>query len=130
MPPGKNTPSRLLLQFFAASALCAYVGWWIYWLVQGRLPSAPLKALTGLPAPSTGCTRSLRCFLQGQPWEALRWNAFSVPLTAMLALSVGWLAVCLLLRRKLLLPSCFLHIWSALLVLAWASKFCIGPSYW
>jgi hypothetical protein len=61
---------------------------------------------------------------------ALQWNVFSVPIAALFALSLGWLMVRLLRRRPLLLPSCFLYIWAAILLLAWAAKLLGDPLYW
>jgi len=121
---------RQLLSMVAVMGFIAYCAWWAYWLLQGRLPSAPLRALTGLPAPTTGCTRSLRCLFQGDVATALQWNVFSVPIAALFALSLGWLMVRLLRRRPLLLPSCFLYIWAAILLLAWAAKLLGNPLYW
>jgi len=119
-----------LLGMVAVLGFVAYCAWWAYWLLQGRLPSAPFKAITGLPAPTTGCTRSLRCLLQGDVATALQWNAFALPITALFALSIGWLMVRLLQRRPLLLPSCFLHLWAIVLLLAWATKLLGHPQYW
>lgn len=94
------------------------------------MPPAPFKAVTGLPAPTTGCTRSLSCILHGDVGAALRWNLFAVPIAALFALSLGWLAVRLLRGRPLLLPSFFLYIWSAILLLAWVTKLLGSPLYW
>lgn len=121
---------RRLLTTVALLGLAAYCAWWTYWLGQGRLPPAPFKAITGLPAPTTGCTRSLSCLLHGDVDAALRWNLFAVPIAALFALSLGWLAVRLPRGRPLLLPSFFLYIWSAILLLAWVTKLLGSPLYW
>lgn len=121
---------RRLLTAVALLGLAAYCAWWTYWLVQGRLPPAPLKAVTGLPAPTTGCTRSLTCLLHGDVGAALRWNLFAVPIAALFALSLGWLAVRSLRRRPLLLPTSFLYVWAVLLLVAWGTKLLGDPRYW
>jgi hypothetical protein len=108
----------------------AYCGWWTYWLCQGRLPMAPLKALTGLPAPTTGCTRSLLALWEGDVVTSLYYNAFAVPLMALFLASLGWLVVQGVRRRPLLIPQPFLYLWIGVLAVAWVTKLLSDPRYW
>jgi hypothetical protein len=112
------------------AGLVSYGTWWLYFLAQGRFPPAPLRAITGLPAPSTGCTRSLEALLQGHLLDSFRWNPFSVPILLLLIVSVSWIGVQALRGRTLRLPNGFLGLWAALLLSAWIAKFILGPQYW
>ena len=125
-----STSLHRALCLLATSGFGAYVGWWCFWLFHGRLPPAPLKALTGLPAATTGCTRSLLSLMRGDVRAAILWNPFSILIVAMFLISIGWLAVRLMMRRKLLLPSWCLYAWMILLSLAWAAKLLGDPRYW
>jgi hypothetical protein len=127
---GMKPALHRLLGLFATCALVAYCAWWALWLCQGKLAPAPFKAITGLPAPTTGYTRSLLCLIHGDLRSALLWNPFSILITALLLTSIGWLAVQLLRRQKLLLPTCFLYAWLAVLALAWAAKLLGDPKCW
>lgn len=121
---------RRALNIFGLSALVGYCAWWSYWLTKGQFPAAPIRVLSGLPAPSTGCVRSLDSLLHGDFQLSFYWNPFSLPITGLFALSVGWLAVRGIRGKELLLPSCFLPAWVVLLLLAWIAKFMVGPSFW
>src|SRR5262245_51419938 len=112
---------RGVLSVVVIVALVAYCAWWGYWLARGMLPMAPIKALVGLPAPSTGCMRSLDSLARGQIVDSLLWNPFCLPLTALFVLSIVWVAVRLLQRERLVLPSCFLPLWVTVLALAWVA---------
>ena len=119
-----------LLRLVASLGFGAYCAWWAFWLFHGRLPPAPFKALTRLPAPTTGYTRSLLCLMRGEVSTAFLWNPFSILITTLFLTSIGWLAVRSLMRRKILLPSCFLYAWMVVLGLAWAAKLLGNPEYW
>lgn len=119
-----------LLQLLASLGFVAYCAWWAFWLSHGRLPPAPIKAISGLPAPTTGYTRSLLCLMRGDVSTAFLWNPFSIPITALFLASIGWLAVRLLMRREILLPLCFLYAWIAILALAWGAKLLGNPHHW
>lgn len=118
------------LRLLAVLGFGAYCAWWAFWLLQGRLPSAPFKAITGLPAPTTGCTRSLSCLMRGDVSTAFLWNPFSVLITMLFLASIGWLAGRWLTQGRLLLPSWFLYAWIIVLGLAWATKLLGNPRYW
>jgi hypothetical protein len=119
-----------LLEGVAATGFVAYCGWWTYWLLQGQLPAAPLKALTGLPAPTTGFTRGLAALWAGDVATSLHYNALAVPILALFLASLGWLAVRGLQRRPLLVPRTFLYLWVAVLAAAWMTKLFGDPRYW
>jgi TctA family transporter len=122
--------SRGILSIVLLAGLAAYVGWWGYWLARGQLPPAPIKAMLGLPAPSTGCTRSLMALARGDWRESLRWNPFAVPMLLMLVGSLAWVIVRALRRRRVVLPERLATAWLILLPVAWAVKLFGDPAYW
>ncbi|MGL5882591.1 DUF2752 domain-containing protein [Synechococcus elongatus] len=85
-----------------------------------RLPTrwtCPLLALTGLPCPTCGLTRSLAATWRGDWVKAVQFHVFGPPLfTIGLAIGLVWLAE--LWRQRSLLPwrSLVRHSWLPLLV--------------
>ena len=122
--------ARRLRDATVLAALIAYCAWWIFWLVRGQFPPAPLHALTGLPAPSSGCIRALQALLHGDIIASFLWNPFAVPITLLLAINFLWLMMLLIRRRPLRLPTTIFSIWAIMLVAAWIAKFVLGSQYW
>jgi hypothetical protein len=112
------------------SVFIVYCLWNTFWLAQGRIPPALFKAATGLPAATTGGTRSVIHFWDGNWREALAANAMTVPIVALLALTLGWLATQMLRRRRLVLPGWFFWAWAVVIALAWILKFTGDRAYW
>ena len=121
---------RLLLRTTAAALAVVYVGWNAYWLAQAQIPPSLFKSLTGLPAPTTGGTRSLRQLLAGHWLESLRYNAMTVPICGLLVLTGGWLAGRGLRRRPPVLPNWIAWSWLLVLATAWLLKLTGDPRYW
>jgi hypothetical protein len=110
------------LRFMAAGTLAVYVVWQILWLSHGRVPPALFLAATGLPAPTTGGTRSLLCLLRGDGWGSLHHNAMTVPIVLLTVVSLGSVVSQLLRRRRVCLPRSVGITWFAVLALAWLIK--------
>jgi uncharacterized protein DUF2752 len=71
------------------------------------LPVCPFRALTGLPCPTCGVTRSLLALAAGHPETALTYSPLAVA-TILLALAAGvWGLGRLLCPRRSLLPRTF-----------------------
>ncbi len=68
-----------LLCILAVALFIVWCGWNLFWLSRGQPPSALFRALTGLPAPTTGGTRAGKALLAGDWRESLRWNPLAVP---------------------------------------------------
>ena len=127
------TPQRVLnsaLRVVAPLMFGVYVAWNIYHLTGGRLPPSLMKGIFGLPAPTTGGTRSIRCLLRGDFAESLHWNAMALPILAVFFVSVGILLLQLLRRRPLRLPSFMNWSWFIVLVTAWVLKLTGSPAWW
>ncbi len=118
------------MNIFALGLLTLYCAWWCFWLIRVSLPPAPLLVLTGIPAPTTGCTRSLLCLMRGDILSSLAYNAFAVPIALLFLLSLIWLGVKALRKKPLMLPACLLHLWLLLLGSAWLAKLLGDPAYW
>lgn len=109
--------------------LITYLGWNIAWLSQGSLAPSLFKALFGLPAPTTGLTRSLFEMAAGNVHQALLWNPFTVPICALFAVTIA-LAVSVTRGTRPTLPPAILILWVVTLGCAWAAKFALGPRFW
>jgi len=121
---------RHLLNAFGLSALGAYCLWWACWLLKGSLAPAPILWITGLPAPTTGLTRSLMALLRGDWSASLRCNCLGLPIAALFAASIAILLLKLIRRQRLLLPACFAYLWAGVLSIAWLAKLLGDPAYW
>ena len=107
-----------------------YCLWNVYWLSQWRLPPSLFQSTTGLPCPTTGCTRGLQCLLHGD-WEgSLHWNAMTVPIVVLFAATIGCVVHRLIVRQRVQISRHFLYAWGAILAAAWVGKLMGSPSYW
>lgn len=118
------------LRCVALAFFLVYVIWNGWWLAQRQFAPSLLVALTGLPAPSTGMTRSVRALLAGEWGQGLLWNPFTLPLLGLFVLSLAWLALQACRRQRLALPRGLAWGWWATLLAAWATKLLLGPQYW
>jgi hypothetical protein len=126
----QTTLCRSVLRATAIAFFAVYVAWNVYWLSHATVPPSLLKALTGLPAPTTGGTRSVRHILAGNWGESLRYNAMTLPIGLLLVTSLACLGWQGLRGRRLSLPTWMVWSWAAVLSIAWALKLCSDPRYW
>ncbi len=115
---------------WARVSFAAYLAWNILWLASGRIPPSVLRALLGIPCPTTGCTRSLLSLLHGDISASLLWNPFTIPFLILLTLSLQMLSLVALRKKELVLPKWMATAWFAVLLVAWLSKFLLGRAYW
>jgi hypothetical protein len=99
-----------------------YGVWQVVWLGQGRLPPALFLAITGLPAPTTGGTRSVLCLLRGDWRGSLHYNAMAIPITLLALGSAAWAVGQAFRRRRVRLPRGAGIAWVIVLGLAWSIK--------
>jgi hypothetical protein len=112
------------------SGLAIYISWNAYWLCNGRLAPSLLRSLAGIPAPTTGGTRAIRCLLCGDWRESLRYNALAVPIAILLLATVAALVLRFVRHKPLLLPNSWFALWAIVLIFAWICKLCGDPLYW
>lgn len=114
----------------ALAAFAFYLLWNAAWIALGRIPPSILRALTGLPCPTTGGLRSLGALLRGEWLQAPLWNPFTLIYIALFGYSTAVLAGQMLRRQRLVLRPVAGWLWGAALALGWAAKFVLGPKYW
>lgn len=107
-----------------------WIVWNIHWLRNGQMAPSVLIHYFGIPAPSTGMTRSLLALVDGDLKASLCWNICTVPLFLLYAGSMAWLTLCLLKRKKVELPTWLGFSWLGVLVIAQISKWILGPEWW
>lgn len=110
------------LRCLAVAMILVYCVWQVYWLGMGQLPPALFLAFTGLPAPTTGGTRSVGCLLRGDWQGSLHHNAMTIPVTLMAIGCAVWVTVLVSRRRQIRLPRGMGLAWVVLLALAWSIK--------
>jgi hypothetical protein len=99
-----------------------YGGWQVYWLGHGQLPPALLLAVTGLPAPTTGGTRSVLCLMRAD-WEgSLHHNAMAIPIILLALGNAAWVVGQAYRGRRLCLPRGTGIAWVVVLTVAWLIK--------
>jgi hypothetical protein len=135
--PGQNSAVKglqwlwlTLLRAIFIFMLTIYVGWNLYWLGQLQIAPSLFQTLTGLPCPTTGCTRSFFAFCRGEILESLRFNALMVPICLLAAVSALILTLQVATRERLRLPNWLVALWGTILPLAWLLKLAGDPRYW
>ena len=116
--------------FWARASFSAYLAWNIIWLASGKIPPSALRALLGIPCPTTGCTRSLVSLFHGNLRASVLWNPFTIPILVLLGASLQILFLAALRRKELVLPKWVGVSWWSILLMAWISKFLLGRAYW
>lgn len=111
-----------ILRSIAFAILIVYLGWQVYWLAQGTIPQSLLLALTGIPAPTTGGTRSLRALLDGDWRLSLYHNAMTLPIMTVTLYSLILIVAQAGRGIKPNLPRRIVIAWVVILSLAWIIK--------
>jgi hypothetical protein len=119
-----------LLRAAAVACFVVYAIWNAFWIWHAAIPPSLFLALTGLPAPTTGGTRSVRHLLAANWAESLRSNAMTVPIISLLAACLICLAWQGVRGRRLSLPRWMGWSWGIVLTLAWILKLCGDTQYW
>jgi len=107
-----------------------YLLWNAAWIAKGQIPPSILKALTGLPCPTSGGCRSLLALCRGEFYLSFCFNPL---LLVYLSLFIYSLTVLLRQRiggRRLVLSPWLAWAWCAALLVGWAAKFALGNKYW
>ena len=126
-------PLRLpfaIMRIAAVSLFGLYLFWNVLWWIHGQLAPSMLLAFTGLPAPTTGVTRSLQHLWAGDVWTSLHYNPMSVPILLLIATTIAIIARRGLHKQRLVLPPAVALAWACVLGIGWIAKFILGPAYW
>lgn len=116
--------------FLGTIAFGLYLAWNIRWLAAGMIPPSILLGVFGIPAPTTGMTRSTMAFLEGKWSTAFLWNPFTLPFYAVLlwtAIEITRKSFC---KRRLVFSKPLLIAWCGILAAASITKFAMGPQWW
>lgn len=116
--------SRQLADLTGLALLGIYIAWNAWWLAQARIPPALMKAITGLPAPTSGGTRSAMQLLQGNVAASLYYNPMTVPICLLLALTLFQVL------RRGVADAWLAPAWSLLLLIAWLLKLASPTATW
>lgn len=116
------------LRVAGITAAGVYLLWNLGWLSAGRVPPALFYALTGWPAPTTGALRAMAALAAGDWALSLRMNPLAVPMTALLAGTLGLLAWRWRRDGKPTLPRAVAGVWLAMLLLGWLGH--LGVAAW
>jgi hypothetical protein len=114
----------------ALAAFLFYLGWNLHWILKKKIPPSILQSFTGIPCPTTGCTRAVLAALHGEWRSAFLWNPLTSIYLGLLLFSALWLGGQLAQRKRLALPSWAAWSWVAALLLGWVCKFLLGATYW
>ena len=106
----------------ALGAFAVYAAWNLAWLSRGRVPPSILYAVTGVPCPTTGCTRSLLALAHGDLTESLLLNPFTLVYLALLAMTFLALLKRFCARQPMTLPTWVGWAWAASLLAGWVAK--------
>ncbi len=107
-----------------------YLAWNIRWLAVGMIPPSILLGVFGIPAPTTGMTRSTMAFLEGNWSTAFLWNPFTLPFYAVLIWTALEIARKSVRKRRLVLSKPLIFAWGGMLLAAWITKLAMGPQWW
>jgi hypothetical protein len=122
VPTGGGTVVFRLLKVTATGGFLFYLAWNIRLLGQGRIPPSIFLAVTGLPCPTTGGSRSCAALLRGDLAASLSFNAMMLPIVALLGITIGELAFKRFRHRPLVISRALAWSWPAVLTLAWVLK--------
>ena len=111
-------------------AFAFYLAWNIRWLAAAAVPPSILLGIFGIPAPTTGMTRSTLAFLNGDWGEAFLWNPFTILFHLILAWTAVEITSTLLRRQRLALSKPLAVTWPVMLLAAWITKLAMGSQWW
>jgi hypothetical protein len=120
----------LFIQPVAFGMFGFYLLWNVAWLWSGAIPPSILTAITGIPCPTTGGTRSLVAVLRGEWIQAILWNPLMPVYVGLLVYSATALGLQFIRRERLVLRRAVARFWMLALVMGWIAKLAIVPHYW
>lgn len=131
--PGSRSADKirlLLLKWLAILGFSFYLAWNFFWLYQKQIPPSILLGVFGIPAPTTGMTRSTLAFLHGDILKSLRWNPLTFPILLLFIYSLQLMLTNLIRKRRRVLSTRITRSWIICLLLAWGWKLSQGPTWW
>jgi hypothetical protein len=122
--------TRRIVRFAALGAFVFYLAWNVTWIAHGRIPPSILRALAGVPCPTTGGYRSFIALCRGEFVQSFLYNPMMLVYLLLFCYSMAVLFLQWIRRKRLVLSPFIAWLWCASLLIGWAAKFVLGRQYW
>jgi hypothetical protein len=122
--------TKHIVRFAALGAFVFYLAWNVAWMAHGRIPPSILRALGGVPSPTTGGYRSFVALCRGELVQSFLYNPLMLVYLLLLIYSMAVLCYQWIHRERLVLRPLIAWMWCASLLIGWAAKFALGSQYW
>jgi hypothetical protein len=119
-----------IVRYAALSAFVFYLAWNAAWIAQGRIPPSILRALAGVPCPTTGGYRSFVALCRGEVVQSFLYNPLMLIYLLLFCYSMAVIFLQWIGRKRLVLSPFIAWMWCASLLMGWAAKFALGRQYW
>jgi len=119
-----------IVRIAALGAFIFYLAWNAVWMAHERIPPSILRALGGIPSPTTGGYRSFIALCRGEFVQSFLYNPMTLVYLLLFCYSMGVLVLQWIRRQRLVLRPFIAWMWCALLLIGWAAKFALGRQYW
>lgn len=119
-----------IVRSVSITAFFFYLGWNAVWIVKGRIPPSILRAVLGLPCPTTGGYRSFLALLHGEFVQSFFFNPLMPVYVLLFLYSILVLVRQFICRKRLVLSPLIGRMWGGSLLLGWVAKFVLGRQYW
>jgi len=119
-----------IVRTLSITAFFFYLVWNAVWIVKGRIPPSILRAVIGLPCPTTGGYRSFLALLRGEFVQSFLFNPLMPVYVLLFLYSMAVLLRQLICRKRLALSPFIGRMWGCSLLLGWVAKFVLGRQYW
>lgn len=131
--PAMRCQESLIRRITRAAALGAfvfYLAWNAVWIAHGRIPPSILRAIGGIPCPTTGGYRSFIALCRGEFVQSFFYNPLMLVYVLLFCYSMAALFQQWIHRKRLVLSPLIAWMWCASLLIGWAAKFALGRQYW
>ena len=119
-----------IVRFAALIAFIFYLAWNAAWIAHGRIPPSILRAVGGVPCPTTGGYRSFVALCRGEFVQSFLYNPLLLVYLLLFCYSMGVLFIQCIRRKRLVLSPFIAWMWCASLLIGWVAKFALGRQYW
>ena len=119
-----------VVRYAALGAFIFYLAWNAAWIAHGRIPPSILRAIGGVPCPTTGGYRSFVALCRGEFVQSFFYNPLMLVYVLLFCYSMAVLTIQMIRRKRLVLSPLIAWMWCASLLMGWAAKFAFGRQYW
>lgn len=119
-----------LVRYAALGAFIFYLAWNAAWIAHGRIPPSILRAMAGVPCPTTGGYRSFLALCRGEFVQSFLYNPLMLVYLLLFCYSMAVLFLQWIRRKRLVLHPFIAWMWCASLLIGWVAKFALGRQYW